>query len=127
MVDRRTRRKLVEYDAETRHALRLLSGDSMKSLQEMAGEAFVDLLNKHGRPVTLKQAPKRARAGSRPTTRAPRCRVAQRPHCPRQPLIVTPTSATRSTRAVLHFSGCVLATALFFPFTRDMTSHNPPE
>ena len=30
--------------------------DSMKSLQELADEAFADLLKKHGRPVTLKQA-----------------------------------------------------------------------
>jgi hypothetical protein len=49
-------RKRIEFDAETWHALRLLSGDSMKSLQELAEEAFADLLKKHGRPVTLKQA-----------------------------------------------------------------------
>jgi hypothetical protein len=49
-------RKRVEFDAETWHALRLLSGDSMKSLQELAEEAFADLLKKHGRPITLKQA-----------------------------------------------------------------------
>jgi hypothetical protein len=49
-------RKLVEFDPETWHALRLLSGDSMKSLQELADEAFADLLRKRGRPVTLKQA-----------------------------------------------------------------------
>jgi hypothetical protein len=51
-----TRRKLVEFDAETWHALQLLSRDSMKSLQELAEEAFGDLLKKHGRPVSLKQA-----------------------------------------------------------------------
>ena len=28
----------------------------MKSLQELADEAFGDLLKKHGRPVTLQQA-----------------------------------------------------------------------
>jgi hypothetical protein len=33
-----------------------LSRDSLKSLQELADEAFADLLRKHGRPVTLKQA-----------------------------------------------------------------------
>lgn len=51
-----TRRKLVAFDAETWHALQLLSRDSMKSLQELAEEAFGDLLKKHGRPVSLKQA-----------------------------------------------------------------------
>jgi hypothetical protein len=38
----------------------------MKSLQELAEEAFADLLKKHGRPVTLKQALKESSAGSRP-------------------------------------------------------------
>jgi hypothetical protein len=50
------RRKLIEFDAETWHAFHMLSRDSMKSLQELAEEAFADLLKKHGRPVTLKQA-----------------------------------------------------------------------
>jgi len=50
------RRKLIAFDAETWHALHLLSRDSLKSLQELADEAFADLLRKHGRPVTLKQA-----------------------------------------------------------------------
>jgi hypothetical protein len=50
------RRKLIAFDAETWHALLLLSRDSLKSLQELADEAFADLLKKHHRPVTLKQA-----------------------------------------------------------------------
>jgi hypothetical protein len=49
-------RKLIAFDAETWHALRLLSTDSMKSLQELAEEAFADLLKKHGRPVGLQEA-----------------------------------------------------------------------
>jgi hypothetical protein len=50
------KRKLIEFDAETWHALHLLSRDSLKSVQELADEAFVDLLHKHGRPTTLKEA-----------------------------------------------------------------------
>jgi hypothetical protein len=50
------RRKLIAFDAETWHALHLLSRDSLKSVQELADEAFADLLKKHHRPVTLKQA-----------------------------------------------------------------------
>jgi hypothetical protein len=50
------RRKLIEFDAETWHTLHLLSQDSVKSIQELADEAFGDLLKKHHRPVTLKQA-----------------------------------------------------------------------
>jgi hypothetical protein len=51
-----SRRKLIAFDAETWHALHLLSKDSMKSLQELADEAFADLLRKHGCPTNLKEA-----------------------------------------------------------------------
>jgi len=51
-----SRRKLIEFDAETWHALHRLSQDGLKSLQDLADEAFTDLLRKHGRPVTLKEA-----------------------------------------------------------------------
>jgi hypothetical protein len=54
--DPASRRKLIAFDAETWHALHLLSKDSLKSLQELADEAFADLLRKHDRPVTLKEA-----------------------------------------------------------------------
>jgi len=50
------RRKLVEFDAETWQALDLLTRDSMKTLQELADEAFRDLLRKYGRPTDLKAA-----------------------------------------------------------------------
>jgi hypothetical protein len=49
-------RKLIAFDAVRWHALRVSSADTMKSLQELADEAFADLLKKHGRPVTLKDA-----------------------------------------------------------------------
>ncbi len=50
------RRKLVEFDAETWQALDLLTRDSMKTFQELADEAFRDLLRKYGRPSDLKAA-----------------------------------------------------------------------
>lgn len=50
------RRKLIAFDEETWAALDLLSRDSVKSIQELADEAFTDLLKKHRRPVTLKEA-----------------------------------------------------------------------
>ncbi len=49
-------RKIIEFDAETLRALDLLAADSMKDLQELADEAFRDLLKKHKRPSTLKEA-----------------------------------------------------------------------
>jgi hypothetical protein len=55
-------RKLIEFDPATLQALQLLARDSMKDFQELADEAFADLLKKHNRPVTLKEA-LRASAG----------------------------------------------------------------
>jgi hypothetical protein len=49
-------RKLIEIDPETWHALQLLGRDSLKSLQELADEAFADLLRKYHRPASLKEA-----------------------------------------------------------------------
>jgi hypothetical protein len=49
------RRKVV-LDAQTWHALNLLSRESRKSFQELADEALRDLLHKQGRPTDLKSA-----------------------------------------------------------------------
>ncbi|MFN3625699.1 MAG: hypothetical protein ACK4TP_16745 [Hyphomicrobium sp.] len=54
--DARGPRKLIEFDPETLQALELLSRDSLKDMQELADEAFRDLLKKHGRPTSLKEA-----------------------------------------------------------------------
>jgi hypothetical protein len=48
-------RRRIEFDAETWHVLHKLSLDSMKCLQDLADEAFRDLLKKHRRPTTLKE------------------------------------------------------------------------
>jgi hypothetical protein len=44
------RRKSVGFDEETWHALNLLSRETMKTFQELADEAFRDLLHKYARP-----------------------------------------------------------------------------
>jgi hypothetical protein len=48
--------KRVQFDQETWNALDLLSRDTMRDFQELADEAFSDLLKKHHRPVSLKDA-----------------------------------------------------------------------
>ena len=48
--------KRVQFDETTWHAINLLARDSMKDFQELADEAFRDLLKKHGRPTDLKAA-----------------------------------------------------------------------
>jgi hypothetical protein len=45
--------KRVQFDAETWAALDLLARDRMMDFQELADEAFRDLLRKHGRPTEL--------------------------------------------------------------------------
>jgi hypothetical protein len=52
--------KRVQFDEETWQALDLLRRDSMKDFQELAYEAFSDLLRKHDRPVGLKAALRRS-------------------------------------------------------------------
>ena len=52
--------KRIAFDRATWMALDLYSRDSMKSFQELADEAFADLLSKHGRPVDLKDALRRS-------------------------------------------------------------------
>ena len=52
--------KRVQFDDETWSALDLLARDQMKTFQELADEAFRDLLRKHGRPADLKEALRRS-------------------------------------------------------------------
>ena len=67
--------KRVQFHDETWHELQVLASESMKSFQELADEAFNDLLKKHGRPASLKEALRRS-AGKRakviPMKRKPR-------------------------------------------------------
>ena len=55
-----SKRKLIAFDPETLRAIEMLSRDSGKDLQALADEAFADLLAKHQRPRTLKDALKQS-------------------------------------------------------------------
>lgn len=48
--------KRVQFDQEDWEAIHLLAKDRMATFQELADEAFRDLLRKHKRPVGLKAA-----------------------------------------------------------------------
>ena len=52
--------KRIQFDDETWAALDLLARDRMMTFQELAEEAFRDLLRKHNRPVDLKEALRRS-------------------------------------------------------------------
>jgi hypothetical protein len=54
------RRKLIEFHPETLTSLEELASDRMATVQELADEAFADLLRKYGRPVGLRQSLKRS-------------------------------------------------------------------
>jgi non-homologous end joining protein Ku len=49
-------RKLIGFDDDTFDKLTQLGRGRMATLQELADEAFADLLKKHGVPIDLKDA-----------------------------------------------------------------------
>ena len=55
-------RKLIAFDDDTFDKLKQLARDRMGTIQELADEAFADLLKKHGIPVDLKDALRKSAA-----------------------------------------------------------------
>jgi len=55
--------KRIQFDEESWAAIDLLARDRMMTIQELAEEAFRDLLRKHNRPIDLKEALRKS-AGS---------------------------------------------------------------
>jgi uncharacterized protein with von Willebrand factor type A (vWA) domain len=49
-------RKLIAFDDDTLDKLKQLGRDRMADFQELADEAFADLLKKHGIPIDLRDA-----------------------------------------------------------------------
>jgi non-homologous end joining protein Ku len=64
-------RKLIAFDDDTFDKLKQLARDRMATIQELADEAFADLLKKHGVPIDLKDAlRKSARLTEHPAKKA---------------------------------------------------------
>ncbi|MGO4714732.1 hypothetical protein [Bradyrhizobium sp. 2TAF24] len=57
-------RKLIDFDDDTFSKLKQLGSDRMATLQELADEAFADLLNKHGVPIDLRDALRQSARGA---------------------------------------------------------------
>ena len=55
------KRKLIEFAPEIWLALEMLAKDTGRSVQDLADEAFGDLLGKYQRPASLKDALRDAR------------------------------------------------------------------
>lgn len=58
-------RKLIAFDDETMIALKQLSKNRGESIQDLADEAFADLLEKHGVPADLKDALRKSAAAAK--------------------------------------------------------------
>jgi len=55
-------RKLIEFDDDRLAKLKQLARERTTTFQELADEAFTDLMEKHGIPVDLRDALKRSAA-----------------------------------------------------------------
>ena len=55
-------RKLIAFDDDTFDKLKRLGRDRMATIQELADEAFADVLRKHGIPLDLKDALRKSAA-----------------------------------------------------------------
>ena len=64
--------KRIQNDDETWAALDLLARDRMQTFQELAEEAFADVLKKHGRPVGLRAALQKSAGRSATIHKLPR-------------------------------------------------------
>lgn len=58
-------RKLIAFDDDTFAELTQLGRDRMATIQELADEAFADMLKKHGIPIDLRDALRKSAASSR--------------------------------------------------------------
>ena len=61
-----TRAKLIAFDDETFDKLKQLGRDRMATIQELADEAFADVLRKHGIPLDLKDALRKSARSTSP-------------------------------------------------------------
>ena len=64
-------RKLIDFDEDTYDKLTQLGRDRMGTLQELADEAFADLLKKHGVPIDLKDALRKSARGTETKSTTP--------------------------------------------------------
>ena len=63
--------KRIQFDDETWQALDLLASDRMQTFQELAEEAFADVLKKHDRPVGLRASLRKSAGQSATVHRLP--------------------------------------------------------
>jgi len=69
--ERRRLRKLIAFDDDTFDKLKQLGRDRMATIQELADEAFADVLKKHGIPIDLRDALRKSARLSSAKTETP--------------------------------------------------------
>jgi hypothetical protein len=62
-------RKLIAFDDDTFDKLKQLGRDRMATIQELADEAFADVLRKHGVPLDLRDALRKSAAPTKTPTK----------------------------------------------------------
>jgi hypothetical protein len=73
-------RKLIAFDDDTFDKLKQLGRDRMATIQELADEAFADMLRKHGIPIDLKDALRKSVSQSKaPAKKATKLSPARKP------------------------------------------------
>jgi hypothetical protein len=72
-------RKLIAFDDDTFDKLTQLGRDRMATIQELADEAFADVLRKHGIPVDLKDALRKSASLSKPVKNDARSSPSRKP------------------------------------------------
>jgi hypothetical protein len=72
-------RTLIACDEDAFDKLKQSGRDRMATLQELADEAFADLLRKHGIPIDLKHAPRKSASLSEPSGQAAKNGARSRP------------------------------------------------
>jgi non-homologous end joining protein Ku len=73
-------RKLIAFDDDTFDKLTQLGRDRMATIQELADEAFADVLKKHGIPIDLKDAlRKSARLSNETTPKSAKAKAQRKP------------------------------------------------
>ena len=77
-------RKLVAFDEDTFDKLKQLGRDRMATIQELADEAFADVLKKHGIPIDLKDALRKSATLSKTTPEKPKSRASRPSRAARQ-------------------------------------------
>jgi hypothetical protein len=97
--------KRVQFDDETWQALDLLARDRMQDFQELADEAFRDLLQKHGRPTDLKTALRRSAGIGLVAEKPPKKTKGRAKRLPRLPGVATPSTCSRHACGLLPSQG----------------------